>query len=107
MKFAGSISSSVALGLTTLSLLTGVAAFQPDQTFENLEFVRTVDLTGSYVKESVQVDVKNTGNKPVQNYYYALSTAAMSKVGIIEGRENKGRIAAISIEPHEKVDAEQ
>lgn len=107
MKFAGSISGSIALGLTTVSLLTGVAAFQPDQTFENLEFIRTVDLTGTYIKESVQVDVKNTGTKPVQNYYYAFSTAAMSKVGIIEGRENKGRIAAISVEPYEEVDAEK
>lgn len=106
MKFSKSVSSSLAFGLTAATLLNEVVAFKPAQVFENTQFTRSIDITGSYVKESVLVEVKNIGDKAESNYYYAVSSALKDRIGVIEGRENKGRVAAVNIERFAEEDEE-
>lgn len=84
-----------------------VDAFRPPPGFENVKLMRTVDLTGSYVKESVAIDVKNVGDKPLQNYYYALNSVAKKNIGVIEGRESKKRVSAVNVELYGEEDTEK
>lgn len=104
MKF--SITSPLMAGLTASTLLNGVIAFKPPQVFENTKFVRSFDLTGSYVKESIAIEIINTGTKPESVYYYAVPQGQVDTIAVIEGREDKGRVAAINLDLIEETDDE-
>lgn len=103
MKFSN---SPLFLGLTVSTLVNGILAFKPPQVFENSKFVRSFDLTGSYVKESIAIEVKNIGDKPESVYYYAVPQGQAESIAVIEGREDKGRVAAVNLDLIEEGDDE-
>lgn len=89
------------LGIVAIAgalLINGIAAFSPPQTFENTQFVRVVDLSSSYVKESVAIKVRNVGQEPVNKCYYALKSTSFKDVAVVEGREKRDRVAAVTLE---------
>lgn len=91
MRSSSQCSILGSLGLLAAVLLEGIAgvrAFQPPQVFENLHALRTIDLTGSYVKEAVVIDVKNTGSESEDRYFYAIRSEVQEKIAIIKGKEN-------------------
>lgn len=69
--------------------IAGALAFRPPQVFENSHVLRTIDLTGSYVKEAVVIDLKNTGSQPEDKYYYTVRSEMKEKIAIIEEKENE------------------
>lgn len=103
MKFSN---SPLFLGLTVSTLVNGILAFKPPKVFENSKFVRSFDLTGSYVKESIAIEVKNIGDKPESVYYYAVPQGQAESIAVIEGREDKGRVAAVNLDLIEEGDDE-
>lgn len=110
MKFSKNVSSPMAFGLTAATLLNGIAgvlAFTPPQVFENTRFTRSIDLTGSYVKESVLLEVKNVGNQPESTYFYAVGPALKDHIGVIEGREKKSRLAAVTVQQYGEEDSKR
>ncbi|CCH43124.1 Dolichyl-diphosphooligosaccharide protein glycosyltransferase subunit 1 [Wickerhamomyces ciferrii] len=64
-------------------LLTIVScSFIPDQTWENVEFKRTIDLSKSYSKEILSLTIKNIDSKPNSEYYYALPNYVYDRLSI-------------------------
>lgn len=62
------------------------ASFTPDPVFENVNAAQTIDLSGSYCKQSVQLTIKNIGESPQSKYYYGIDQSLLDKLSMIEGR---------------------
>lgn len=106
MKFSKSKAQNLVWSLSACLMATGVWGFKPPQDFENTKVLRSIDLTGSYVKESVLLDVKNIGSAPVQSYYYAVPEGLEKHIAVIEAREDKGGVAAVTLELLDERDEE-
>lgn len=98
---------SYPLSLTVASILSSALAFQPEPVFENSQVTRLIDTTGTYIRETVQLKVKNIGDSPVEDYYYAVSPSISNAVSVIEGREKtKQKVLGIPVALHEELDEE-
>lgn len=89
-------------------LANSVLAFTPPPVFENTVLSRTIDITGSYVRETVSITIKNVADKPEYIYYFALGPDSFTKIAVFEGRErrsNKGSL--LTITPSTKTNDEE
>lgn len=93
MKLLSSQGLSLASALACL--LSSAAAFAPPPVFENTAISRKLDLTGSYVRETVAIGIKNVGDKEESVYYYAFDPETFGKVAVFEGRLKTAAGAAI------------
>lgn len=103
--------SSMLLASALSCILTsfGVAAFEPPAVFENLRISKAIDLTSSYIRESIALSIKNIGDEPQSVYYYALDPNSFSKIAIFEGREkrNDGNVRIINVSSSQKFNKEK
>ncbi|VVT49039.1 uncharacterized protein SAPINGB_P002074 [Magnusiomyces paraingens] len=78
------------LSLVTLTaincLASSVLAFTPPAVFENLVLSRKLDLSGSYVRETVALSIKNTGPKSESVYYFAFEPEHFANIAVFEAR---------------------
>ena len=102
MRLKSLLSSSLAL---TSSLVTAVvnssspqqlsskqilpSNFQPPQVFEHVNLVRNVNLDKGYVRETINVVVKNVDKKEQSEYYVPFEADLMARIGGFEGRGKK------------------
>ncbi|ODQ60800.1 hypothetical protein WICANDRAFT_83126 [Wickerhamomyces anomalus NRRL Y-366-8] len=72
------------LTLLALSFLLTIVScsFIPDQSWENVEFKRTIDIAKSYSKEKIDLVIKNVDSKPNAEYYYAVPSYAFDKLSV-------------------------
>ena len=68
-------------------VLTG--DFKPPQVFENENVVRNTNLEKGYVRETVNVVVKNVDKSPQSDYYLPFEYDVMGKVGGLDVRDKK------------------
>lgn len=68
-----------------LALASGLASATAGS-FENSKYSQTYDLAGSYVKKSVQLDIKNVGKEPASEYLYTVDKDLAPHVAITEVR---------------------
>lgn len=60
--------------------------FVPEQVFENVELNQIYDLTGTYVKKSTSLTIKNIASEPQSVYYYAIESDIEHRVSVLEAR---------------------
>jgi oligosaccharyltransferase complex subunit alpha (ribophorin I) len=71
--------------LCAIALGSGAAsALEPPQVFENVQFSQSVDLTGTYVKKSIRLDVINVGSKDATEYFFAMNSDEAAHLAIME-----------------------
>lgn len=63
--------------------------FKPPQVFKNTNIVRTTNLEKGYVRETINVVVENTDNKPQSEYYVPFPSDVFSHIGGFEVRDKK------------------
>ena len=63
--------------------------FKPPQVFENENVVRNTNLEKGYVRETVNVVVKNVDKQPQSEYYLPFEYDVMGQVGGLEVRDKK------------------
>lgn len=68
-------------------ILTG--DFKPPQVFENENVVRNTNLEKGYVRETINLVVKNIDMQPQSEYYLPFEHDVMGKVGGLEVRDKK------------------
>lgn len=99
---------SFSVGVLSLAMLVNQAlGFTPPPVFENTEVVRVVDITGSYIRETLSLTIKNIGSAPESIYYFALDPENFAKVAVFEGREKGKRSGLLNVNPSEKSDDER
>lgn len=59
--------------LTTLFLVGVCQCVDIKTTWENVNYIRSIDLSRSYVKESCLIEAKNTNNKPQDEYFFTVN----------------------------------
>lgn len=101
------------LSLNALSLsvmLTQVLGFTPPPVFENTEISRSIDVTGSYVRETLALTIKNVGDSPESTYYFAVDAETFAKIAVFEGREKRARkkgFRILNMYPSKEFDEEE
>ena len=79
--------SNITTPQSSQQILTG--DFKPPQVWENSNLVRTTNLEKGYVRETINIVVKNTDTSSQSEYYLPFEYDAMSKVGWLEVRDKK------------------
>lgn len=57
-------------------------SFIPDPTWENVKYDRIIDLTKSYSKEQIELEIKNIDSKPNSEYFFAVPAYAFDKLSV-------------------------
>lgn len=78
--------------------VTAVLA-SPSTGFRNIKLSRNVDLTGSYVKEAVQVVAENVGSEPLTSYLVSIPEAEKEKIAIFEAQSKSGEVLGVQEAP--------
>lgn len=76
----------IALAAVLPALGSCLEPFTPEPVFENVYAAVTIDLTGSYGKQSITLTVKNVDRKPQSEYYYGVDSSIVDKLSMVEGR---------------------
>lgn len=63
--------------------------FKPPQVWENSNLVRTTNLEKSYVRETINLVIKNTDKAPQSEYYFPFDYDVIGNVGGFEVRDKK------------------
>lgn len=63
--------------------------FKPPQVWENSNLVRNTNLEKSYVRETINLVIKNTDGSPQSEYYFPFDYDVIGKVGSFEVRDKK------------------
>lgn len=73
--------------------------FIPPPTFKNVNLLRNINLEKTYIRETINVVIKNTDKKPQNEYYIPFAADIIDKVGGLEVRdknaENKGKFEVV------------
>lgn len=56
--------------------------FVPPQSWENINYKRSIDVSNSYIKELAEITIKNIGDKPADRYYLSIPTEVFNKVSV-------------------------
>ncbi|ANB14470.1 Ost1p [Sugiyamaella lignohabitans] len=57
------------------------------KTFENVQLTQSIDLTGSYLKRSLDITARNIADEPQQVYIVAVDSKAFPNLSILEGQD--------------------
>lgn len=90
-----------------VALASQAMAFAPPQVFENTVISRSIDVTGSYVRETVSLTIKNIGDEAQSVYYFALDPESYSNIAVFEGRERGKKPGLIDVFPSEHANDEE
>lgn len=74
------------ISIITALFLAGLChCFDVEKSWENINYVRSLDLARSYVKESCLIEAKNIGSKPQDEYYFTINDGfdAVPEVSVI------------------------
>ncbi|KAI0394845.1 oligosaccharyltransferase alpha subunit [Xylariaceae sp. FL0594] len=71
------------------SKLTQQSTFQPPQVFENANLVHIISLEKNYVKESINVLIKNVSPESQDEYYVPFTSQQMESIGGVEVKDRK------------------
>lgn len=65
------------------------SAFTPPQVFQHVNLVRTIQLSKSYPKETINVVVENIDKQPQQEYYIPFEQSLLGRIGGLEIKDKK------------------
>jgi len=71
------------------SKITQQPTLQPPQVFENANLVHIISLEKNYVKESINVLIKNVSPAPQDEYFLPFTSEQMERVGGVEVKDRK------------------
>lgn len=97
--------------LSTILLLSSIVQaatddlFVPPQVFENTKHDQVYDLSGSYIKKSVALGIKNVAKTEQTEYYFAIEQDLLPGV-VVEARESS-RERPMKLEPTDLVNTEK
>ncbi|KAH3679362.1 hypothetical protein WICMUC_001043 [Wickerhamomyces mucosus] len=74
--------STIPLFLFLVTIVS--SSFIPQQSWENVEILRTIDLGKSYVKEIIELKIKNLDSIPNNEYYFAIPNYIVDKLSTVE-----------------------
>lgn len=69
--------------LSLLALTAGVLGFSPPKDWENVAFTRSVDLSRSYVREDLTIEIQNLADSPNSEYYLAVPNFEYEKMSVL------------------------
>lgn len=81
--------TAVAAGHANATVKVLPASFTPPSAFENTNLVRNINLEKAYVREVLNVDLKNVGKEAQTEYYLEFPSDVISKIGglVVRDRE--------------------
>lgn len=65
------------------------STFVPPAVFENVNLVRTINLERAYVRETINVAVRNIGSQPQNYYYLPFEGDIIGGIGGVEARDKR------------------
>lgn len=76
------------IGAATIALAISqvVEGFVPPAVFENTAYTQNYDVSGSYIRKSISLSVKNIDSEPQSEYFFAVTDKEFDNTAIVEGK---------------------